>query len=126
MLDVSEPIVFVASIPPGQIRKFQERIKADGTIQSVKVRFFKGQQLALHVRPYVLHTGNLVEDIITYPEGTNQYLSGDDDYPLYDVVCPVRNDDELVVWVHNTDPDDTYTLNVTVTVDYHGGQNRAV
>lgn len=126
MLDASEPIVFVAKVQPGQTLKFSERIKGEGTIQSVKVRFFQGQQLSLHVRPYVLHKGNKIEDIVTYPEGTNQYLSGDDDYLVFDVVCPVENDDELYVWVHNTDPDDTYTLNVAVTIDYLGGKHRAV
>jgi len=123
-----EPIVFKAVIAPGETKKFSERIKGDGTIEQMKVRFFQGQQKSLLVRPYVLHKGNKIEDLITYPEGTDTYLSGDNDYLEFDLVVPVENDDQLVIWVQNVDPDalDPYTLNLSVMIDYYGGKSRVV
>lgn len=121
-----EPISFVAVIPPLQTRKFAERVKADGTVEKLKVRFFAGQEKSLQVRPYILHKGRKIEDLVTYPEGTNEYLCGDDDYLEFDLSIPVENDDEIVIAVSNMDIDDPYTLNVSVMIDYYGGKMRVV
>lgn len=121
-----EVISFRALIQPGQVVKFHERIKGDATIEQVRVRFYIGQQKALHVRPYVVHRGNKPEDLITYPEGTDAFLSGDDDYLDFPCVVPVGNDDEAYVWVQNTDADNAYTLVVDMVIDYYGGKSRVV
>jgi len=115
-------------IAPDEVITLRERIKGDGTIEQMKVRFFQGQQKSLLVRPYVRHKGNKIEDLITYPEGTNQFLSGENDYLEFDLVVPVENDDELCIWVSNVDADhlDPYTLHVSVMVDYFGGTSRVV
>jgi hypothetical protein len=118
--DKKEPISFIAIVPKGETLKFSERIKANGTIESLRIRFFTGQQKSLHVRPYIKHKGNKIEDLITYPDGTDQYVSGDDDYLDFPLVVAVENDDEIVVWAQNTDLADDYTLHVSVMVDYYG------
>ena len=121
-----EVIAFRASVPPLTQVKFSERVKGAATIVSVMARFYSGQQLALKVRPCVLAQGNKLTDLITYPEGTDQYLSGDDDVLPFEMSIPVRNDDELVVFAHNTDDNDAYTLVLYVTLDYMGGSSRVV
>lgn len=122
-----EVISFRKTIPAGtQNMILQEMIKADGTVEKVAVRFYQGQQKALQVIPYIDHKGDQREDLITYPKNTDHYLSGDDDYLIYDVVSTVEYLDYASVMVTNTDPTYDYTLAVDITVDYYGGKDRVV
>lgn len=130
MATKKEPIYFSTSVPAngGKVR-LTERIKGSGTIEEVRVRFFPGQQKALQVRPFVKHKGGeygKIEELITYPSGGDQFLSGDDDNLIFDAIVPVVNDDEIVVEATNTDPDDAYTLHVVIMIDYYGGADRVV
>jgi hypothetical protein len=125
-LNKKEAVVFIKTIQPGEMLTFSERVKSDGTIEQVKIRFFRGQQKTLLVRPYVQHKGNKIEDLITYPEDTDQALSGDDDNLNYETIVPVQYDDNLKVWVKNTDGVNAYTLHVSVMIDYYGGTQRVV
>jgi hypothetical protein len=122
-----EIITFREVIPANTLQtlEFKERIKANGTIETVKVRFYKGQQKALEVYPFVRHKGNKDESLITY-SGSTSHLSGDDDYFIYDVVVPVENDDQMMIHVKNIDPTYAYTMVVDVAVDYYGGKDRVV
>jgi hypothetical protein len=122
-----EIITFREIIPPNTLQdlQFSERIKADGTIETIKVRFYKGQQKSLQVYPFVRHKGNKDESLITYSGSTN-HLSGDDDYFIYDVVVPVENDDQMIIFVKNVDPTYSYTMVVDVAIDYYGGKDRVI
>lgn len=117
-----EIVSFRKLIPPNTTDVIGERIKADGTIESVKVRIYQGVQKALQINPFVEHKGNKLEDMITYPSTTDPYISGDDDYLEFDVTIPVEYDDFLKVWVKNTDATNSYTLVLDVEVDYIGGR----
>lgn len=121
-----ETISFRQNIGAGVTTILQERIKAPCTVETVRVRFYKGQQLALQVNPYIEHKGHLKENLITYAEGTRQFLSGEDDSFDYDVVLTADYDDYLKVWVSNTDPLNAYDVIVDIKVDYYGGQERVV
>lgn len=125
MINKKEPIVFIKTIPAGTTDVLSERIKADGTIEGLIIRFFSGQENSLQVRPFVEHRGGLIEELVTYPSTTDRFLSGDDDYDEIPVSIPVRNDDYLKVSVTNTSIYD-YTLKVTIIVDYLGGMTRVV
>lgn len=124
-VDTKEVVAFVLSVPPNTASVVTERLKADGTIESVVVRFYSGQSRELQVRPKLRRTGNREEDLITYPAGTNQWLAGEDDRQQLDVSVPVSLDDELSVYYNNTNPTYPYTLVCYITVDYKEGQNRA-
>lgn len=101
----------------------KERIKGDGAVTEVRVRFFAGQQQGLQVHPYVLHKNRVVEDVFTYSSGTDNFLSGDDDYLIFPVKVNIELDDEIAVELKNIDTTYSYTAKVFVTVryDFEGG-----
>lgn len=124
MENKKEVISFRKKILAGEKGILSERIKADGTVETIRVRFYIGQELYLKVMPYIRHRGNKVEYPITVVGG-DYWLTGDDDNFVFDVVIPVNNDDEFVVEFENTSSYD-YNLAVDVTIDYYAGQNRIV
>lgn len=131
--DRKETISFRKEIAPNTKETMVERVKADGTIEGMMVRFYRGQELALKVRPYIEHKGKKIEDLVTYPStgvivagelvATDKFLSGDDDVFNFDVSVTVENDDYIKIWVHNTSTIYTYNVVVDITVDYIGGKN---
>lgn len=125
-MDKKEVIQFKSIIPPNTEKVFSERIKADGTVEELRVKFYSGQERTLQVRPTIRHKGNLLQDLVTYPSDTEQYLSGDNDYFAFDLTGVVENDDEIKIFVTNNNPDYSYTLDATVTIDYYGGKNRII
>jgi hypothetical protein len=122
-----EVIVFRHDLAPGAKVTLSERVKGKGTIESVRVRFYKGQQLALEVNPYAKHTRNRKEDLLTYASnGGKKVLAGDDDQNEYPSVVTVDIDDEVCVDAYNSDATYTYTVAVDVVIDYYAGNNRVV
>lgn len=117
-----EIVSFTKLIKANTTDVLHERIKADGTIESVKVRIYQGVQKSLRILPFIEHKGSKTENILTFPSTTDPYITGDDDYFIYDVTIPVEYDDFLKVWVQNIDSTHDYTLSVTVEVDYIGGR----
>ena len=124
--DTKESISFRKQILAGTNDVLHERIKGQGTIEGMRVRFYPGQQLDLQVRVFVEHKGGLMEELVTYPSTTRQYLAGDDDNVIIDCVISVENDDFLKVSVVNVDLVNNYDLAVDVYVDYYGGSSRVV
>lgn len=123
--DKTEVIPFRIQVPASSgVLKLSERLKADCTIEDIQVRFYPGQEGDLHVMPKIKRTGNRVEDLITFPAGTDQFLAGDDDTWRLDVGVDAQLDDEIQIIYENVDPTYEYTLMVFVTVDYLGGKNR--
>jgi hypothetical protein len=121
-----EVISFRKVISPLEVITIKERIKAPGTVEELRVRFYRGQQLALEVLPYIEHKGRQIEELITFAEGTEGVLQGDDDYFVFPVVASVDYDDYIKVRVVNKDTTYSYTLSVDVVIDYYGGHRRVV
>lgn len=104
----------------------KSRILADGTIEGVRAKFYPGQENTLQVRPCLWQTGrNVLVDLISYPDSTNQYISGEDDYFDYQITQECLKDDEIWLLVKNTG-DFSYDLAVDVTVDYYAGNDRVI
>ena len=123
-INMVESISFIKKIPPGT-DVLAERVKAAGTVEAIKIKFNAGQEGALRVRPVIEHKGAKIEDLVTYPETTERFLSGDDD-PLYlRVNMPVDNDDYIKLLIENTSAF-TYTVNCQVEIDYFAGKQRVV
>jgi hypothetical protein len=119
-----EVVSFRKSIAAGASDIIRERVKSNGTLEEVRVRFNPGQANTLRIRPVVEHKNNRLEDLVTYPVGTNQFLSGDDDYLILPCSITVENDDFVEVIANNTGAF-TYTIVVDIVVDYLFGTERA-
>ncbi len=126
-MNKKEVIAFRKSIAPSTKEEIRERIKADGTIEGVMVRFYPGQQRDLRVAIEKENRGNKTrESIVTYPAGTDRFLSGDDDVVNIPCVLECQNDDEIIVTAENINSNYTYTLVCDVTIDYYGGKKRVI
>ena len=116
----AEVMSFRQDISPGQMVTLTERIKDKGEIIEVRVKFYPGQERALQVRPFVQLFNSMTEDLFTWGGGsTEKFLSGDDDYFVFPVSASVVADDNLAIWVNNTDTQYTYTLVCDVVVQYY-------
>lgn len=96
-----EVISFRKEINASKTDVLQERIKSDGTIEEIRVRFYQGVQKSLQVEPFIEHKGHQIEQMISYPSTTDQFISGDDDYFIYPVSVPVEYDDFIKVKAKN-------------------------
>lgn len=103
----------------GQLKPIKERIKYSGYVEEVRIRFYAGVEKALQVKPYVLRDGRRIEDLFTYPEGTDQYITGDDDYLVFPVSAEINTDDELIVEYRNLEKDFVYTLSIDFVLIYN-------
>lgn len=126
MASKKEVVSFRKLVPKNSEIELKERIKADGTIEGVNVRFYAGQQKDLRVEVFIMHKGEKREDIITYPEGTDRFLSGDDDNFSFPATFPVYYDDYIKIQAKNVDPNFDYSLVVDVIIDYYMGANRVI
>lgn len=98
--------------------RIKERLKDSGSVKDVRIRFYSGVEKSLRVRPYLLHKAGRAEDFFTYPEGTEPYITGDDDQLQFPVLVDFDYDDEVVVDYENVG-DYPYTLAVDIIVSYY-------
>ncbi len=117
----SEVISFRYDADPTEIYTLKERMKADGVVTQVNIRFYPGVELALEIKPFLLHKGRRAEDIFTYAEGSKVAISGDDDFFQFPVNLTFEYDDEFCVYFSNTDGVNSYTVCVDVFVNYEPG-----
>ena len=122
-----ESISFRGSLADGADVWLQERVKENGTIEGVRVRFYSGQELSLKVSIFLEKKGEVPVSLISFASTTDTYISGDDDYFVFPVVVPVKYDDHVKVYVENDNGDGfAYHYAVDVDIDYYGGQRRIV
>ena len=124
-MNKKEVITFRKAINPLEELLLIERVKDNGTVENVKLRFYSGQEMKLKVLPFVRHTGNKIEYLTSSPTG-DYFIAGDDDNFILDVVVPVFYDDEIHVKVINESSEYIYNLVCDVTVDYYMGTDRIV
>jgi hypothetical protein len=118
----AEVMSFRQDIAPLTAMTLTERVKDRGEVTEVRVRFYPGQERALQVRPFIQLFNSMTEDMFTWAGGsTDRFLSGDDDYLVFPVSATVVADDNIAVWVNNTDPNYTYTLVCDVVIQYYSG-----
>lgn len=117
----AEVLAIRKEVAAGAQGELVERIKDDGRISEVRARFYAGQERALRVKPYILHKAQRVEDIFTYVEGSETFLSGDDDTFTFPVSVSVQYDDEIRVWYENTSAFQ-YTLVLDIVIIYTEGE----
>ncbi len=87
-----------------------------GYVTKCMINFAVGENGTLHLRPYVMHPGELLNDLIKYPPEGDQYISGDGN--TYELACyqEVENHTELRVWYENTGAPDTADSQLIVDI----------
>lgn len=113
-----EVIAFVKPIQPNETVYLSERVKYNGNIERVIFRFYAGVEKALQVRSYVLHDGRKPHDFITYPEGVEKYISGDNDTLDFPVTIALEYDDVIRVDVTNNNSNYVYDLVCYIVLNY--------
>lgn len=113
--------MFRKDILPNTTEYLEERIKGNGLIEQVNIRFYAGVESSLEVKPYVLEDGRKPNHLFTYPNNQENFITGDNDYFEIPVTIEIENDDMLVIEVKNTDTNYTYTLVCDVIITYFEG-----
>jgi hypothetical protein len=114
-----EVIAIRKKVLAGESNVITERVKYDGVIEGINVRFYAGQENELIVMPYIFHKGRKMETFFTYPEGTDPFLSGEDDHLEYPLSLDVEYDDEIHVRYENKATMYDYTLVVDIIITYY-------
>lgn len=114
-----EVISIRQSISPLQVGSMKERLKDNGFVEEVRIRFYPGVERTLKVTPYILHKENRKEDLFTFMTNTEGNISGDDDYFVFPCSIEFAYDDELCVDYNNTGTY-PYSLVVDIIVSYMG------
>jgi hypothetical protein len=115
-----EVITIRQSVAAGVAGTVKERLKDDGYIEEVRIRFYPGVERQLEIVPYILHKENRKEDLFTYPTGTEGTITGDNDYLVFPVSLEFNYDDELWVDYKNKGTTYPYTLVIDIVVSYQG------
>ena len=74
--NISYPYIFRKSIPAGEKGFMEVELTGHGYITRVTAIFAAGENGTLHLRPYVIQTGELTNDLLRY--AGDGYISGDD------------------------------------------------
>lgn len=116
--NVSKASVFRATIPPGTSGYLDAELKAHGFIKNVKIRFAAGENGTLHVRPTIVLPGEIPVDLLSYADGGDKYVSGDDETFSSDLKFEIENYTKVRVWYENTGVGNSI-LNVDVITEYY-------
>jgi hypothetical protein len=93
-------------------------VDADGTIESLKLRIYRGAENTLHLRPVRKTNGSEIA-LLDYAGKT--FVDGDDDVWQWDVSVPIQKGDEIGIRYDNQDPNNPHNFRATVDVDHRGG-----
>lgn len=99
--NVAYPYVFRKAIPAGDNGYIGIPLTGHGYVTRCNINFAAGENGTLHIRPYVIHPGELSNELLKYPDAGDQYISGDDQ--KYELPCyqEVENHSELRIWYEN-------------------------
>lgn len=115
---------FAKSIDASGSGTLQQALRQNCTIEKVRVKFYPGPEGDLHIIPYLLKTNDVRYNIIDFPSGSNQYVSGEDEEIVFNVSIPVDVDDIICIEYVNADAVNAHVLSVQVEVDFAGGGMR--
>ena len=112
--------VFRKAIPAGGSGFMDVELVAHGHIDGVRVRFAAGESGTLHVRPVVVIPQEITIDLFVYADGSDRYISGDNETVESSVGCEVENHAVLRVFYENTGEAGSIDsqLNVDIGVTY--------
>jgi hypothetical protein len=121
MRTVIVPIRKVA--PKGQSGNIEYEIKGSsgvevGKLSNLKIRFYSGVEKALRLKP-ILKKYRDHDEIFEYPDGTDSYITGDDDPLDYPLSVPVMGEWKFILEWENTSDTYDYSIVADLTVTYH-------
>ena len=118
------PIIFKAPVAAGTkvIKRYD--LRKDGTIQRLFNRLYSGSVGTLKIYAWLVD-GEKWESILKFADAEAPYISGDDDRDEFNVVIPFKRGCYLEIWAVN-DGTYSYDLNMTIELDYYGGQRRVI
>ncbi len=119
--NVSKVYPFRKLVPAGSEGYAEVLLVAHGVVDSVKVRFSAGESTTLQLRPVVVIPQEIEIDLFSYPDGCDQYISGDDETMVSSVKVEIENQAMLRVYYKNTGvvgSADSF-LNVDIGVMYY-------
>ena len=95
-MNTKEVIHFSKTITAGTSETLNARIKNNGTLEEIRVRFYEGANRELSIRPVIDTRGNL-QEIISYATSGDSQIKGNDDYFAIPVNMPVKLDDHIKI-----------------------------
>ncbi|MBK5251102.1 MAG: hypothetical protein JJE29_00430 [Peptostreptococcaceae bacterium] len=123
-MNTKEVIHFSKTIAAGATDTLNARIKNNGTLEEIRVRFYEGANKELAIRPVIDTRGNL-QEIFSYATSGDSSIKGNDDYFVLPVNMPVKLDDVAKVMVVSSSLIDLDFV-VDFVIDYKAGLERAV
>ena len=118
--NISYPYVFRKAVPAGEKGVMEIELTGHGFATEVVIIFAAGENGTLQIRPYVMHPGELINDLLRYA-GDN-FISGDDS--TYRLPCyqEIENHTKLRLAYENTAAAGTADsqIMVDVIVQYDG------
>jgi len=118
-----ETIRFTDRLGPQNGSGERHTVRRDATVESVRVRHYPGQELALEVEPRVVPRDERDSVPLVPVEGPTSALVGDDDDVTFDVSEPVREGEAVEVVAVNESTEFSYDFVVDVTLEYIGGSS---
>jgi len=115
--NVSKTYVFRKTITPGDSGYIDAELSAHGFVKAVKIRFAAGENGTLHIRPTVVIPQDIPIDLLSYAQGGDKFVSGDDETVSSDVKFEIENHAILRVWYDNQGIGNSF-LNVDIEVEY--------
>jgi|GEM_PF-2471451 len=111
-------------VPAADSGKLAVGVDRAGTIESLKLRIYRGAENTLRLKPQKKTNGGF-ENLLDYGDG-KAYVDGDDDIWEWSLSEPVTGDDEVVIRYENRDGQNAHNFRATVEIDYKGGLSRAI
>lgn len=109
------PYIFRKTIPAGSSGYVDCILTAHGYVTRCNIIFAAGENGTLHIRPYCILPGEIVQDLLIYP--SDKYVSGDDSNLRLDCYQEIENNTILRVWCENVGVGNSQ-LTVDVMVQY--------
>lgn len=113
---------FAESVPPDDSVQLTYDVDREATIDEVDVRIYRGPELDLEVRPFVVD-GDHEVPLVTFIG--KDYIDGDGDFFEFALSEPVTPGETLGVEVVNRDTEYAYDFSVDISLDHAGGTSRS-
>jgi hypothetical protein len=112
--NISYPYIFRKAVPAGDSGFIEAELTGHGYVTEVTVNFAAGENGTLHLRPYVIVTGEITQELLRY--AGDPYISGDDCQYRLPCYQEIENHAMLRVWYENTAPAGTADSQIMVDV----------
>jgi len=120
-----ESIRFGKAVGAGDSGSLSYDVVGDATVERVTTRFYPGQELDLHLTPWIKVGSKDERDKITLVqlEGKD-FVDGSDDFFEFDVGEKISDGDQIGVDFDNQDSQFSYNFHLAIEIEHAGGTSR--